>query len=54
MSDHAPPPFALVWSHDGKTIAYNRTVKTEGKEVTHIFVLDNVTLNDGSPVKLNE
>lgn len=40
LSDKGPAPFALVWSHDGKTLAYNRTVKTEGKDINQIFVLD--------------
>ncbi|MCA9229508.1 MAG: DUF3748 domain-containing protein [Planctomycetales bacterium] len=40
LSDRAPQPFALVWSHDGKTIAYNRRVMTAGREITQIFVTD--------------
>lgn len=40
LSNRAPAPSALVWSHDGKTLAYNRTVKTQGKPVTQIFVAD--------------
>lgn len=39
-SDQAPPPFGLCWSHDGKTLAYNRSVKTEGKDIAQIFVTD--------------
>lgn len=42
LSDRSPSPYALVWSHDGKTIAYNRRVPTEGREVSQIFVLDYV------------
>ena len=38
LSDRAPEPFALVWSHDGKTIAYNRIVRTAEGEATQIFV----------------
>ena len=38
LIDRAPTPYALVWSHDGKTLAYNRTVKTDGKDVIQIFV----------------
>jgi dipeptidyl aminopeptidase/acylaminoacyl peptidase len=26
LGDRAPAPYALVWSHDGRTIAYNRVV----------------------------
>ncbi len=40
LIDQPPAPFALVWSHDGKTLAYNRTVKTDGKDVIQIFVAD--------------
>ncbi len=40
LSDRAPAPYALVWSHDGKTLAYNRKVKTDGKDITQIFVTD--------------
>ncbi|OHB78974.1 MAG: hypothetical protein A2W31_13945 [Planctomycetes bacterium RBG_16_64_10] len=40
LSDRGPAPFGLVWSHDGKTIAYNRTVETDGQLVTQIFVID--------------
>lgn len=40
LSDRAPAPFAHVWSHDGKTLAYNRTVETNGKVIAQIFVAD--------------
>lgn len=40
LSDNPAAPYALVWSHDGKTLAYNRTVKTDGKEIGQIFVAD--------------
>jgi hypothetical protein len=40
MSDRAPAPFALVWSRDGRTLAYNRIVKRDGKDVVQIFVAD--------------
>ncbi len=40
LSERAPGPFAIAWSHDGKTIAFNRIIKTDGKDVTQIFVLD--------------
>ncbi len=40
LIDRAPAPFALVWSHDGRTIAYNRKVQTAGKDITQIFVSD--------------
>ena len=40
LSDHDPGPFALVWSHDGKTIAYNRSIRTDDGEATQIFVTD--------------
>jgi len=40
LVDRAPLPFALVWSHDGKTIAYNRRVKVDGRETTQIFAID--------------
>jgi len=40
LVDRAPLPFALVWSHDGKTIAYNRRVKADGRETTQVFVID--------------
>jgi hypothetical protein len=40
LIDRSPRPFALVWSNDGKTIAYNRIVPTDGKDVTQIFVID--------------
>ena len=44
LIDRAPAPFALVWSHDGKTLAYNRTVKTEGKDVAQIFVAETTKI----------
>ena len=36
-----PKPSALVWSHDGRTIAYNRNIPDEksGKSFTQIFVI---------------
>ena len=40
LIDRGPAPYALVWSHDGKTLAYNRAVETDGKTVTQIFVAD--------------
>lgn len=40
LSERAPAPFALVWSHDGKTLAYNRTIPSHGKDVSQIFVAD--------------
>jgi len=40
LNDRSPAPFALVWSHDGKTLAYNRDVETGGKKVVQIFVAD--------------
>ncbi len=40
LSDRSPPPFALVWSHDGRMIACNRIVRTDGRNVTQIFVID--------------
>jgi hypothetical protein len=40
LSERAPAPFALVWSHDGKTLAYNRVVKTNENAVMQIFVAD--------------
>lgn len=38
LIDKAPPPYALVWSHDGKTLAYNRAIKTNDDETRQIFV----------------
>jgi uncharacterized protein (TIGR01244 family) len=38
LSDRAPAPFALVLSHDGKKIAYNRRIRDENGELTHIFI----------------
>ncbi|NOY41224.1 MAG: DUF3748 domain-containing protein [Planctomycetes bacterium] len=40
LCDCASEPFALVWSHDGKTIAYNRRIRVGGRESTQIFALD--------------
>ncbi len=40
LSDRSPSPFALVWSHDGNTIAYNRRIQTARGETTQIFVDD--------------
>jgi hypothetical protein len=37
LSDRASAPFALVWSHDGNTIAYNRPVRMRDREITQIF-----------------
>jgi hypothetical protein len=33
------PPFSPVWSHDGRTIAYNRLVKAAGREWVQIFTV---------------
>jgi hypothetical protein len=41
VSERSPKPFALVWSNDGKTLAYNRTIESEGKEVIQIFVIES-------------
>lgn len=40
LIDRGPAPYALVWSHDGKMLAYNRIVPTDGREVSQIFVCD--------------
>ena len=40
LNDHTSAPFGLVWSHDGKTLAYNRNVETDGKQIGQIFVAD--------------
>ena len=40
LSDGDTAAYALVWSHDGKTLAYNRSVETDGKNVTQIFAVD--------------
>ena len=42
ISDQGPAPFALVWSHDGKTIAYNRIVSDGNSQATQIFVTEYV------------
>ena len=36
--DRTPPPFALVRSHDGRALAYNRLIKTDNNEVSQIFI----------------
>ncbi len=41
VSERSPKPFALVWSNDGKALAYNRTIESEGKEVIQIFVIES-------------
>jgi len=46
LNDRAPAPFSLVWSHDGKTLAYNRTVKTDGKDISQIFIADYAARNN--------
>jgi len=40
LSDRAPAPFALVWSHDGRSIAYNRRLPSGAQPITQIFVAD--------------
>ncbi|GMV97122.1 MAG: hypothetical protein AMXMBFR83_14810 [Phycisphaerae bacterium] len=40
LIDRDPPPYALVVSRDGNTLAYNRVVKTAGRDVSQIFVMD--------------
>ncbi|MFO1021869.1 MAG: DUF3748 domain-containing protein [Planctomycetales bacterium] len=40
LSDRAPAPFGLVWSHDGKTLAYNRIIPAADRPITQIFVAD--------------
>lgn len=40
LIDRSPAPYALVWSHDGRTIAYNRRVPTGDQEITQIFAID--------------
>ena len=41
ISPTQPKPSALVWSHDGRTIAYNRNIPDEksGKSFAQIFVI---------------
>jgi hypothetical protein len=46
VSARSPNPFALVWSNDGKTLAFNRIVKTEGKETVQIFVIESPIVAD--------
>ncbi|MFV2067684.1 MAG: DUF3748 domain-containing protein [Pirellulales bacterium] len=54
LSDHAPAPFAVVWSHDGRSIAYNRRVPSGKQDVTQIFVADYPDANgDGIPDPLD-
>jgi hypothetical protein len=43
VSERSPNPFALVWSNDGKTLACNRVLRTDGKDVIQIFVIDSPT-----------
>lgn len=40
LSDRTPPPYALVVSRDGRSVAYNRVVAAGGREVSQVFVLD--------------
>jgi hypothetical protein len=40
LSDREPAPFALVLSHDGKKLAYNRRLREGNHQVTHIFIDD--------------
>ncbi len=40
LSDRTPAPFALVVSHDGKQLAYNRRLPEGERQVTHIFIDD--------------
>jgi Protein of unknown function (DUF3748) len=42
LIDGKSAPFALVWSHDGQTLGYNRVVKTDGKDVVQIFVAETI------------
>jgi Protein of unknown function (DUF3748)/WD40-like Beta Propeller Repeat len=46
VSERSPGPFALVWSNDGKTLAFNRIVETDDKDVVQIFVIDSPILTD--------
>ena len=48
VSERSPNPFALVWSNDGKTLACNRVVKTDGKDVIQIFVTHDSSGNEAS------
>ncbi len=38
LIDRGPAPYGLVWSHDGKMLAYNRVVLTDSRAVSQIFV----------------
>ena len=40
LSDREPAPFALVLSHDGKKLAYNRRLRQGEHRGTHIFIDD--------------
>lgn len=40
LNDRGPAPYALVWSRDGKKLAYNRVIRYSEKEVSQIFVSD--------------
>jgi hypothetical protein len=48
VSERSPNPFALVWSNDGKTLACNRVVKTDGKDVIQIFVTHDSSGDEAS------
>lgn len=50
LDDGGPVPYALVVSHDGKTVAFNRDIVTDGKPYRQIFVLSVEEGKDGMPL----
>lgn len=51
VDDGGPLPYAFVISHDGKTIAFNRDMITDGKPYRQIFLTNYHDGSDGLPTE---
>jgi hypothetical protein len=54
LSDRPLTPCALVWSHDRETLAHDRIIETQGKDVIQIFVTNYSNLERTARKSIDE